>query len=92
MDGADQRESLHRVKNHLMNIYGGRFWFSLNVNGYTTLGERKRTQCAEAAREDKKPLTAPLSAEHRRPQSGREAQRVADVKRCQNNGLRTKCA
>ena len=28
---VDQREGKHRAKNHLMNIYGGRFWFSLNV-------------------------------------------------------------
>ena len=69
-----------------------KFAIAANVNGYPTLGERKRTQCAEAAREDQIPLTAPLSAEHRRPQSGREAQRVADVKRCQNNGFRTQCA
>ena len=52
MNEDDQSEWLSRTKNHLMNIYGGRFWFSLNVNGYTTLGERERTQCAEAAREN----------------------------------------
>ena len=41
MDGADQRESLHRVKNHLMNIYGGRFWFSLNFSIYDIIVEDK---------------------------------------------------
>ena len=50
MNGADQREGINRAKNHLMNIYGGRFWFSLNVSGYTTFCRRQNVPLGRAPR------------------------------------------